>query len=96
MEECVAAFQSEQAWSRNSIEQVRTAVRLFDFACGGNMTIQGITKDHVGRFREVCEALPNRWVSIGVQKGPPIGVQKRPPSSGSVTVTDAPFALVAA
>jgi hypothetical protein len=28
-------------------------------------------------------------VSIGVQKGPPIGVQKRPPPSGSVTVTDA-------
>ena len=36
-------------------------------------------------------------VSIGVQKGPPIGVQKRPPSSGSATMmTDAPFALVAA
>jgi len=35
-------------------------------------------------------------VSIGVQKGPPIGVQKRPPSLGGVTVTDAPFALVAA
>ncbi|WP_294294231.1 hypothetical protein [uncultured Sphingomonas sp.] len=61
MEECVAAFQSEQAWSRNSIEQVRTAIRLFDFACGRNVTIQGITKDHVERFRELCEALPNRW-----------------------------------
>jgi hypothetical protein len=35
-------------------------------------------------------------LSIGVQKGPPIGVQKRPPSLGGVTVADAPFALVAA
>jgi transposase len=30
------------------------------------------------------------------KKRTPIGVQKRPPSSGSVTVTDVPFALVAA
>lgn len=61
MEECIAAFQSEQAWSRNSIEQVRTAVRLFDFACGENVVVEGVTKDHVERFRKLCEALPNRW-----------------------------------
>jgi hypothetical protein len=35
-------------------------------------------------------------MSIGVQKGPPIGVQKRPPSLSGVTVMDASFALVAA
>ena len=45
-----------------------------------------------GRFRRAFLCL-----SIGVQKGPPIGVQKRPPSSSSVTgMTGAPFALVAA
>lgn len=37
------------------------------------------------------------WLSIGVQKEPPIGVQKGPPSSSSVTgMTGAPFALVVA
>ena len=61
MEECITAFQTEQAWSRNSIEQVRTAIRLFDFACGEKATIKGITKDHVENFRKLCDALPNRW-----------------------------------
>ncbi len=38
-----------------------------------------------------------RRVSIGVQKGPPIGAQKEPLLSSSMTgLTDAPFALVAA
>ena len=42
-------------------------------------------------------AFPQRWLSIGVQKGPPIGVQKGPPSSSSVTgMTGALFVLVAA
>ena len=37
------------------------------------------------------------FMSIGVQKEPPIGVQKGPPSSSSVTgMTGAPFALVVA
>jgi hypothetical protein len=43
------------------------------------------------------DALAERVLSIGVQKGPPIGVQKGPPSSSSVTgMTGALFALVAA
>jgi hypothetical protein len=53
------------------------------------------------RMMTLVAADLRRWLdaglSIGGQKGPPIGVQKRPPSSGSATVmTDAPFALVAA
>jgi len=61
MEECIAKFVGEDAWSRDSVEQVRTAIRLFDFACGENVTIERITKDHVKKFEELCGALPNRW-----------------------------------
>ena len=61
MEACITAFQSVQAWSPDSIQQVRTAIRLHDFACGEKVTIEGITREHVENFRKLCDALPNRW-----------------------------------
>ncbi|WP_157105715.1 hypothetical protein [Sphingomonas sp. TDK1] len=61
MDECIAKFVGEEAWSRDTVEQVRTAIRLFDFACGENVVIEQITKDHVKNFDELCDALPNRW-----------------------------------
>ncbi len=62
MEEGIAAHLTVQAWSRNTIEQVRTAIRLFDFACGGDIEIENITKAHILAFKRLCADLPNRWV----------------------------------
>lgn len=59
--ECIAAYKAEQAWSSDSIEQVRTAIRLFDFACGGKVAVEAINKGHVAAFKDLCDALPNRW-----------------------------------
>ena len=60
-DECIAAYEKEQAWSRDSVEQVGTAIRLFDYVCGGNVTIEAITRDHVLEFKKLCDNLPNRW-----------------------------------
>lgn len=39
-ETCVTRNQKGEAWSSNTINQVRTAIRLFDFAAGENVAIE--------------------------------------------------------
>jgi integrase len=65
-EECIAAYTRAKAWSPSTCRQVRTAVRLFDFANGAGVFIEDITQAHVRRLGELFDKLPNRW---GVTKG---------------------------
>ena len=60
-EECIAAYVKEGAWDTDSVKQVRTALRLFDHACGGNVCIEDLLQRHVSAFTDLCRALPNRW-----------------------------------
>lgn len=60
-EECIAAYEREKAWSADTMKQVRTAIRLFDYACGGDVHIEDIGQRHVSAFIELCQKLPNRW-----------------------------------
>lgn len=57
-EECIAAYTQEGAWDTNSAKQVRTALRMFDHACGGDVHIQDLLQSHVTAFTELCQALP--------------------------------------
>lgn len=58
---CIAVHESQRAWDGVTIQQVRTAIRLFDHACGGDVFIEDIAQEHVTAFTELCRALPNRW-----------------------------------
>ena len=60
-EECIAAYEREKAWSADTMKQVRTAIRLFDYACGGDVHIEDVGQRHVSAFIELCHSLPNRW-----------------------------------
>lgn len=60
-EECIAAHQKEGAWDTDTIKQVRTAVRLFDYACGVDVLIEDLEQPHVKAFTDLCKAIPNRW-----------------------------------
>lgn len=60
-EDCISAVSYEDGWSPDTIKQVRTAIAMFDYACGGDVCIEAITTDHVVKFRELCRSLPNRW-----------------------------------
>lgn len=60
-EECIEFYLDEQAWGDDSVEQVRTAIRLFDFACGGNASIDDLNQTHVDAFHTLCKNMPNRW-----------------------------------
>jgi hypothetical protein len=60
-EECIRAHVDGKAWSPDSVEQVRTAARLFDFACGGGVAVDDLEQRHVEEFLRLCENLPNRW-----------------------------------
>lgn len=60
-EECITAYQSEDAWDADSMKQVRTALRLFDHACGSGIFIEDLEQSHVRRFTTLCRSLPNRW-----------------------------------
>lgn len=60
-EECIRKHLENNAWSDDSIEQVRTAIRLFDFACGENVFVEDLEQRHVTAFHELCKKLPNRW-----------------------------------
>lgn len=61
MNECIKAHQKQKAWSTNTIKQVRTAVRIFDFACGENVFVEDIRQEHIEKFTDLCDMLPNRW-----------------------------------
>lgn len=58
---CIAVHEGERAWDSVTIQQVRTAIRLFDYACGGDVFVEDITQEHVTAFTDLCRALPNRW-----------------------------------
>ncbi|WP_375271462.1 hypothetical protein [Sphingomonas sp.] len=60
-EDCIADYAREQAWDSNSIQQVRTAVRMFDFASGVGVYIEDLQQKHVRDFTTLCKSLPNRW-----------------------------------
>ena len=61
MAECLEAYERNSGWSRDTKEQVRTAIRLFDFACGEGVLVEDITPEHVAKFKALCGNLPNRW-----------------------------------
>ena len=61
LEECIAEHERLRAWDQSTSVQARTAVRLFDFACGGNAYIEDIEQQHVRRLGELFNSLPNRW-----------------------------------
>ncbi len=67
-ENCIRAHQEAAAWSPDTIEQVRAAIRLFDFACGENFAIDDLNQDHVTAFYELCKKLPNRWGKTTAEK----------------------------
>lgn len=59
--ECIRAHQNAKAWSANSVDQVNTAIKLFDYACGGDVMIEDLTQAHVEAFYDLCARMPNRW-----------------------------------
>lgn len=59
--ECISLHERQRAWNAVSIGQARTALRLFDYACGGEIDIEDLEQHHVTAFIELCRALPNRW-----------------------------------
>ncbi|WP_265587218.1 site-specific integrase [Sphingomicrobium arenosum] len=58
---CIEAHIDAGDWSDDTIKQVRTAIRLFDFACGEGICVEDLEQDHVTKFYELCKNLPNRW-----------------------------------
>ena len=60
-EECIVAYVKEGAWDSVSARQVRTALRLFDYACDGDAFIEDLEQPNVRSFTDLCRALPNRW-----------------------------------
>jgi hypothetical protein len=60
-EECIGVYTRAKAWSASTCKQVRTAVRLFEFANGGNVFIEDITQGHLRNLGELFDKVPNRW-----------------------------------
>jgi hypothetical protein len=60
-EECVAAHAKHGAWSADTIKQTRTALAMFDYACGGGVFIEDLVQGDVSKFTKLCSNLPNRW-----------------------------------
>lgn len=60
-ETCIGVHEGQRAWDAVTTQQVRTAIRLFDHACGGDVFIEDIAQEDVNAFTELCRALPNRW-----------------------------------
>ncbi|MFK3891438.1 hypothetical protein [Sphingomonas sp. NPDC079357] len=56
----INAHKKEKAWDTNTVKQVQTAIRLFDFAYGENVFIEDIKQEHGTAFTELGRALPNR------------------------------------
>lgn len=67
-EECIALHESEKAWDTVTVGQVRTALRLFDHACGCDVHIQDLEQAHVQAFVKLCRALPGRWGRTAEEK----------------------------
>lgn len=42
VEKCIAAYGIDNAWSMDTRKQVRTAIKLFDYACGGDILVEDI------------------------------------------------------
>lgn len=76
-EECIRAHLDNDAWSADTVEQVRAAIRLFDFACGGDVTIDDLQQCHVPVFYDLCRKLPNRWgkTKAEIERGLPASVE---------------------
>ncbi len=60
-EEAIARHQKAGDWDTDTVKQVRTAIRLFDYACGAGILIEDLEQSHVRAFTDLCVALPNRW-----------------------------------
>ena len=60
-EEAIADHQKDGDWDTDTVKQVRTAIRLFDYACGTGIMIEDLEQSHVRAFTKLCAALPNRW-----------------------------------
>lgn len=60
-EDCVSAFVAEGAWGEETKKQVRTAMMLFDFACGAGTFVEDVKQADVLKFTNLCRQLPNRW-----------------------------------
>lgn len=60
-EKCIRTHIRQGALAKNTVKQIRTAIRLFDYACGEGITIEELTQAHVDQFYDLCRALPNRW-----------------------------------
>ncbi len=58
---CIQAYIAADAWDEDSVKQVRTAIRMFDFAAGQNATVETLHQEHVVEFEKLCARLPNRW-----------------------------------
>ena len=77
-EDCIAAVAYEDGWSPDTIKQVRTAIEMFDFACGANVYIEDLSQDSVEQFKLLCRALPNRWgrTTAERQRGFPASLER--------------------
>ncbi|WP_156347832.1 hypothetical protein [Sphingomonas sp. Leaf231] len=60
-EDAIAEHQKAGDWDTDTVKQVRTAIRLFDYACGTGIMIEDLEQSHVRAFTKLCAALPNRW-----------------------------------
>lgn len=60
-EDCILAASYEDGWSLDTVKQVRTAIAMFDYACGENVHVESVTSNDVVKFKALCRALPNRW-----------------------------------
>ena len=58
---CIEAHEDTNAWGSDTVVQVRTAIRLFDFACGQGVFVEDLCQQHVTEFYSLCRAIPNRW-----------------------------------
>lgn len=60
-QECIDEHVKAGAWGSNSVTQVETAIKLFDYACGGNVYIEDLRQKHVKDFYDLCAKMPSRW-----------------------------------
>ena len=46
-EDCILAASYEDGWSPDTVKQVRTAIAMFDYACGENVHVESVTSNDV-------------------------------------------------
>ncbi len=66
-EDAIAEHQKAGDWDTDTVKQVRTAIRLFDYACGTGIMIEDLQQSHVKDFTMLCAALPTRVLSAIVR-----------------------------